>query len=424
MTFEETEAYLIGLGEHRIRLDLEPMRQLLEMFGRPDRKLTSVIVGGTNGKGSTCAYLTAIGLEAGLRVGTFTSPHLESVTERIAMNGNPIEKNFFAQLATDTEQRLRNADFPSVTYFEFLTLLAVRVFVEQRTELAIFEVGLGGRLDTTNALERAVTILTPIALDHTEILGSTIEKIAAEKGAILRQGIPAVTGKQPKNALAVLREFAKQVDAKLQIADLDYSVAGTPEDFRYENNNERMDHLAVRLRGDHQMDNAACAIAALRNVSNGRFTFSDRAIRQGLLNASAPARLERWISKEGQEIWLDVAHNPDAARTIAHYFELHYLSPVDIVLGMLKDKDWRSVVDILTPIAGSFTFCRPASPRAWDLTEVQEDAPTSIPWSVRRDPLDALSFALDRSDRVLCTGSFYILGAIRAELPKRNFEPS
>ena len=417
MSFNEAKLYLDQLGEPRMRLTLEPMHELLRLFNHPDQSLKSLIVGGTNGKGSTCAFLTSIATAAGLKVGTYTSPHLESVTERIAINGKAIDEEYFASQLLSTKRKLEQTAFKDITYFEFMTLLALQVFVDRKVDLAIFEVGIGGRLDATNALKRIGTLITPIDFDHMNILGNTLEQIACEKGAIMRKGIPCVLSLQRPEVLTELIRIGNTTGAKLFIAYRDFKGMGTPTNFDYMCREFELPHLSIRLLGEHQVENAASAIALLTHLDGG-FEFSNEEIATGLERAFLPGRLEKWTLAGGKEIWLDVGHNPQAALKISEFFSGKYVKSMDVVVGMLADKDWEKTLAHILPIARSLTLCRPNSPRAWDINQVQQAIRFSIPTSIEEDPVRAFQKALSTSNNILCTGSFYTVGSIRSHLLK------
>lgn len=395
-----------------MRLDLDPSRKLLELLGRPDRSLRSVLVSGTNGKGSTCAFLTAIAKAAGLRVGTYTSPHLSSPVERIAIDGEPVDETTFAKTATELAGIVERSGFDAVTYFEFLTMMAVRIFAQREVDLAIFEVGLGGRLDTTNALERIGTITTSIDYDHTDILGNTLSKIAAEKGAIMRKNLPAVVAEQEPEAQEALLACAEATGSRLLLHARDFKTSGKASSFSFRSEGVCLDSVALSLLGDHQVQNAACASAMAVELSKLGFRTDPHTIEKGLKSANIPGRLERRLTFDGKEVWLDVAHNPGAAREIAAFFRNENLAPLDLVVGVLKDKDWGKMLDELLPIAKSITLCRPNSPRAWDLEEARRYLHDRVDVTAMGDPVKAFGHALVGSKRVLCTGSFYVVGQI------------
>jgi dihydrofolate synthase/folylpolyglutamate synthase len=420
MTYKQLLKYLDGLGEMAMRLDLTPTHRMLDLLHHPDRGLRSVIISGTNGKGSAAAFLTSIAKAADLRVGTYTSPHLASPAERIAIDASPIHPEIFARVATELIGTLDRGGIGPVTYFEFLTVMAVLIFLHQRVDLAVFEVGLGGRLDCTNALARIGTITTAIGYDHTAILGKTLAEIAGEKGAIMREGLPAVVVAQPDEAKTALIDCARKSNARLLLQDRDFKTTGDAKAFHFEAGSVSLGPLKLGLRGDHQAQNAAAAVMMALELRKAGLPIHEGALRDGLTSLVHPGRLERWVTKDKKEIWLDVAHNPPAAKQLALFFKNEDLAPLDVVIGVLKDKDWRGILEELAPIARSFTICKPDSPRAWR-TEEAEKAVVILQGGsaaiVADKPVEAFKRALETSKRVLCTGSFYTVGAIREGLP-------
>ncbi len=423
MNFTETLAYLDRLQETRMRLDLAPSQRLLELLGRPDRKLRSVIVAGTNGKGSVCAFLTSMALKAGLRVGTYTSPHLESVVERVAIDGDPIDPDVFARISTQVRETIETNEFPHATYFEFVTMAAVLAFVEAQCDLAIFEVGLGGRLDTTNILERIGVAITRIDFDHMKVLGNTLEKIAGEKGAVMRPGAFAVFAPQGTEAGDRLLKTAGDLGVAPRIGSRDFSVEGNAGSFVYSTGGKHFGPYRLGLRGDHQVQNAAVALATVDELNRCGFEIPEKARREGLAEARHPARLELFRAPPpgGTEVWLDVAHNRGAAEALVRYLTENRQTPVDVLVGILADKEWRAMLDQLLAIASSITVCRPNSPRAWKPEEALAYIQARVPSVVTEDPVMGIGQLLNKKRRILCTGSFYVVGAVRKHLSRSGF---
>jgi dihydrofolate synthase/folylpolyglutamate synthase len=420
MTFAGTLAFLERLTESRMRLDLAPSRALLALLGRPDRAFRSVIVAGTNGKGSVCAYLTAIARAAGLRVGTYTSPHLEAVTERVAVDGLPLDGERFAEHATAVRSAVERAALPGLTYFEFVTMAALEAFREARVDLAVLEVGLGGRLDTTNACERAGAAISRIDLDHTKILGTTLAQIAAEKAAVLETGGFGVIAAQEAEAETVLLERAERVGLHPDLAGREFWAEGTRDAFVFLRPGMRLGPLRLGLRGEHQIQNAAAAADTAFRLRETGLRLPDEAIARGLETAALPGRLECWRAPDGREVWMDVAHNPGAVEALLRFVRAEGLAPLPVVAGILADKDWGPMLDSLAGIAAPLLLCWPPSPRAWD---PHAAAGRKENTRVIADPVAALTAALDLGRRVLITGSFVTVGAVRPELRAKGFVP-
>jgi dihydrofolate synthase/folylpolyglutamate synthase len=404
VNFPETLAYLDRLQETRMRMDLTAGRELLEALGGPDRALRSVIVAGTNGKGSVCAFLTSIAREGGLRVGTYTSPHLESVTERVAVGGKPIDQETFARIASRVRAVIEERRIDHITYFEFVTILAVLAFQEEACGICIFEVGLGGRLDTVNLLERFGVAITRIDYDHLGVLGNTLGEIATEKGAVMRRDRFAVLAPQEPEAEARLSAMAAEIGADL--------VRTKPEAY------------PVGLRGDHQSENAGVAVAVIDCLNRSGFRIPEEAVRAGLKNVRHPGRLELFEGREGPDVWLDVAHNTGSVKALALFISENRIAPVNLLVGILADKEWKTMLDLLLPLAAGVTVCRPDSPRAWDPAEALAYIGNRVLAHRIDSPAEALDFLLKSPLPVLCTGSFYVIGAARRKLIEMKLNPS
>jgi dihydrofolate synthase/folylpolyglutamate synthase len=335
---------LTALHPKLIDLGLERTERLLAALENPDRQLPPVIhVAGTNGKGSTIAFMRAIAASAGLSVHTYTSPHLARFHERISLNGEPIAED--ALLAILEECEAANDGEP-ITFFEITTAAAFLAFSRAPADLLLLETGLGGRFDSTNVLPTpAVTVITPISMDHMDFLGDTIEKIAFEKAGILKLGVPCVVGPQPVEVLGVLEEPAKELDVPLIVQDIDWSAQSVGGEGMIYRDEEGEIHLPMpSLIGGHQIANAGMAITALRCWKPGYFGFEDLA--DGVANANWPGRLQRLgpgsltdSLPDGWELWLDGGHNPAAGTALAETVKGWSGTPVVLICAMQKNKD-------------------------------------------------------------------------------------
>ncbi|HEV2762667.1 MAG TPA: Mur ligase family protein, partial [Pyrinomonadaceae bacterium] len=303
MRFEEARRYLLGLGHETLamKLGLESVRALLDALGRPERRFFSVQIAGTNGKGSTAAMLHASACAAGLRAGLYTSPHLVNITERIRTNEGEISETRFAEVVTrvrDAAGQLRQESGALPTFFEQVTAAALLFFAEERVELAVLETGLGGRLDATTAADARVVGLTPVALDHQEHLGPTLELIAAEKAAVVRRGITeavCVTPQAPE-AEAVIRRACAEAGLEPRVSACDTRVEGTCEGGRlratFRTRRETYEGVCLSLRGRHQLTNAALAVELAETLRDFGFPFGRERVRAGLERAEHAGRLE------------------------------------------------------------------------------------------------------------------------------------
>lgn len=401
MTYAEAIEFLYGLRVFGAKLGLENTLRLASLAGNPEKRLKFIHVAGTNGKGSTCAMLESIYRAAGLRVGLFTSPHLVSFTERIQVNRAPIPENDVVRLLND-HQLLAGA-FSSEsqpTFFEVVTVMALRCFAESLCDVVIWETGLGGRLDATNIVTPLASVITNIGLDHQQWLGSTHAQIAAEKAGIIKPGVPVITAAEPGKGLEVIAEVARQKDAPLTI--IDSNDAQGP----------LLDAARVPLVGDHQRLNGAVAIATVRAVQS-QLRVSQEDILMGLSTVNWPGRMQLVTRDSGQRILLDGAHNVPGAEALARTFQQHFPdASATLILGMLADKDWRPMTDILAPLGGRLLLVPVGSHRTLAPEEIASACRQANPEaevSVCSSLVESLRLA-ERDPLVLVTGSLYLVG--------------
>jgi len=420
---------LLALHPKRIDLSLDRMRRVLERLGSPEKRVPPVIhVAGTNGKGSTIAFLRAMLEAAGKSVHVYTSPNLVRVNERFRLGSRAggllvADHELVAALA---ECERANGDAP-ITLFEIETAAAFVLFARSPADYLLLEVGLGGRLDATNVIERPLaSVVTPVSMDHVEFLGDTIEKIAAEKAGIFRAGVPAVIAPQTDLIAAVLERHAERARAPLHAAGRQWHAGVEHGRLVYQDEKGLLDLPPPKLFGRHQFDNAGTAIAALRAAG---VRLPAKAIEQGLMRAEWPARLQRLTSGQlvslaplGAELWLDGGHNADGGRAIAAALgdlEERVSRPLVLVVGMLSTKDRSAFLHNFTglvrrvfgvPIhqdkgvpADEIAASARAAGMPADATESIEDALTKI---------GALGF--DPPPRILITGSLYLAGEVLA----------
>ncbi|WJR78320.1 folylpolyglutamate synthase/dihydrofolate synthase family protein [Bradyrhizobium sp. NP1] len=343
---DEVIARLSALHPKRIDLDLSRMNRVLERLDHPERKVPPVIhVAGTNGKGSTVAYLRAILEAAGLRVHVYTSPYLVRVNECFRFAGQLVGDAELTAALEATERA--NAGAP-LTVFEAKTAAAFWLFAQHPADLLLLEVGLGGRLDSTNVVEKPLaTVLTPISMDHTEFLGNTLTAIAGEKAAIIKRGVPVISAEQTPEAMGVIAAQARRLHAPLFAAGESWHVSVERGRLVYQDDRGLMDLAAPKLFGRHQFDNAGLAIATLRAI--GTFRIANAAFEVGIVNADWPARMQRLSSgalgemgPPGCEIWLDGGHNAEGGRVAAAALgdlEERVSRPLVVIAGMMANKD-------------------------------------------------------------------------------------
>lgn len=330
---------------------------LLECLGNPQQGMKIIHVAGTNGKGSVCAMLDSILRSAGLKTGLYTSPHLARVNERIQVNGECIPDEELAALIELVDRcagdYARRPNGRQITFFEFLTALAFEYFRRQRTDALILETGLGGRLDATNVITPQVSVITSISLEHAQYLGASIEEIAAEKGGIIKPGVPVIVGRLPAEALAVIEKLARAKNARIIRAEeaitvrrQKQTVAG--QKISLESSSDSYGSIVLPLLGAHQLVNAAIAVAALEEFGRANaIDFSQSAVKKGLASVSWPGRLQ--VISRAPLTLVDGAHNPEAAGALnAALKEISGGNPIFLILGMCSDKDAAGFIRNLT----------------------------------------------------------------------------
>src|SRR5450631_833681 len=425
-------ARLNALHPKRIDLSLDRVQRLLAALDHPERKLPPVIhVAGTNGKGSTIAFLRAILEAAGQRVHVYSSPHLVRFNERFRIGelgeGRLVSDDELAAALEECERV--NAGAP-ITVFEITTAVGLLLFARHPADVLLMEVGLGGRLDATNVVDQPLaTIVTPISIDHTDFLGDTIEKIAAEKAGIFKRGVPVLVAAQSRDVLAVLERQAARLSAPMKIAGEDWTATEERGRLVYQDETGLLDLPAPKLYGRHQFENAGLAIAALRALL--QFKISPAAFEAGMVKADWPARLHRLghgrlaeLVPAGSELWLDGGHNPDGGRAIAAALadlEERVSRPLVLIVGMLASKDCEGFLGnftghvrrmIAVPVPGAETGMS---------AEAVADAARAIglPATSRDNLIEALDAArkldLDPPPRILITGSLYLAGEVLRE---------
>jgi len=407
---------LYALERFGIKLGLDVIRDLLGRMGSPQRAFPSIHVTGTNGKGSVCAFLASIFRSAGYRVGLYTSPHLVKFNERIRVDGRLIRDEEVASLYEDIRVHAaamaKESDTNRPTFFEVTTAMAFRHFADTRVDLAVVEVGMGGRLDATNVLTPATCVITRIGLEHTEHLGRTVERIAKEKAGILKPSVPAVTVEQP--ALGVLQARADELRCPLTVVgrDVRYARGGfglDGQEVRIEDGRAVTAHLA--MIGSFQPENAATAYAAAVAVGD-RWTLADGAIEEGLSAARWPGRLQ--VARRDPLVLVDAAHNAPAARALAESLrELFPGKKLTFVVGILNDKDVAGMAAALGPLAANIVATRAKTPRAFDPEELRRAFEAYAPVTIVPDVRQAVTGAIDSAatgDVLVVAGSVYTVG--------------
>jgi dihydrofolate synthase/folylpolyglutamate synthase len=423
-------AYLFRLEQFGIKFGLESIETLLSRLGHPERTFRSVHIAGTNGKGSVTAMVdTALGL-AGYRSARYTSPHLVDLAERFVVEGRPVDAGAMCSAAGDVRAaiealRAEGALQAQPTFFEATTALAFELFRRAHVDVATVEVGLGGRLDSTNVIHPVATAITTIDFDHQQYLGSTLGDIAAEKAGIIKPGVPVIVGDVGPEAWAVIEQVAESRGAELIRARDGVEVAPLGPDAVSDNvfslRTPVRDYGAVRLalRGAHQTANAIVAVRLLEMLDARGVTVSAASIVDGLAHVSWPGRLERRTLSGGRELILDAAHNPAGAAALASYLTSLGGTPPALVFAAMRDKDARGMLRVLLPAVGRIIVTRATNPRSADPDTLAADARAIAPAlavQVVPSPAEAIATAWTMSSRVVVAGSIFLLGDIMKEI--------
>jgi dihydrofolate synthase/folylpolyglutamate synthase len=400
MTYSEAIEYLYSLRLFGAKFGLSNTLTLAKMAGNPHEKLRFIHVAGTNGKGSTCAMLESIYRTAGLRVGLFTSPHLIAFGERIQVDRQNISEAEIVRQVTELKPLL--AQFPvehHPTFFEVVTVMALRYFAEKKCDLVIWETGLGGRLDATNIVTPLATVITNIQFDHEQWLGSTLASIATEKAGIIKWGVPVITGTEEPEALDVIEATAQRNGAPLTVvtrSDLDRPP---------------LKEMRLSLLGEHQRFNAAVAMDAVQAVAS--IEISEEALRRGLSGVQWPGRLQLITLRSGQQILLDGAHNVAGARSLKTALKQNFPEcSITLVIGTLADKNTDAICAELAPLAGRILVVPVDSDRTASVSAAAQccsrvNASASV---IEMPTLKEALAASSQSDFTVVTGSLYLVG--------------
>lgn len=419
--FDEAEKFLLGLEKLGMKMDLNNIRALMDFSGNPHDKIKTVHIAGTNGKGSTCAMLSSIFQSAGLRVGLYTSPHIVSLTERIKINGQEISYHDLVKLVDYFREKILEL---RATFFEALTAIAFKYFVNQNVDIAVIETGLGGRLDATNVVKPLVSVITSIGLDHTEILGETIEKIAFEKGGIIKEGVPSVVNANSESVKDVFRRIARERSSFLYFVgdvsnlersrfmlngiEFDASVLG----HEYKN-------VKVGLGGEFQIQNALTALVAVEVLLLGGLNISRQAIYSGLQNVfenvNHNGRLQLILNEP--MVLLDVGHNPDAmALLVSSLKSLASEREGVLLFGAMRDKDVRTMLRTIAPPFKHVVLTQLKTERSLKLNELKLISDSiKLTAEIFSNSFEALSEAISKVKKdgfLLVTGSHYLAGEI------------
>ncbi len=420
MKFSESLEYLYNLGNEvlAMKLGLENIRKVLDALGNPEKNYLKVQVAGTNGKGSTCAFLEAICVHAGINVGLTTSPHLISITERIKINSREIRQEDFARHATiikeASKKLVAEGKLETVpTFFEQVTAIALSAFAEANIDLAILETGLGGRFDATTAANAEIVGITPIDYDHQNILGNTLTEIAAEKAAIIREDTKVILAKQLNEAAKIIQDVCANFGVAPKLADFTGDIVGSNGGkfvVNFQTEQAKYENVKLNLRGKHQIENAKVAVLLAETLQD-YFKITSENIIKGLETAVHKGRLEFFNG-----ILFDGAHNAAGAKALKIYLDEFIKQPVTLVFGSMKDKNLSEIAEILFPKAEFLIFTKPDNLRSMETSELMEFLPDDFNREnvFQTDMVEeALEIAkeISNADKLICvTGSLYLVG--------------
>lgn len=417
--YQQSLEYLYSLDKFGMIFGLTQVKRILEAIGNPQREIQAIHIGGTNGKGSTAAMVTSILEKEGYRVGLYTSPHLIRFTERIRINGKEIEEEEVAEIVLWMRERIEAAKIePPFTFFDFTTAMALHYFSQKMVDLAVLEVGLGGRLDSTNVIDPLLSIITNIGRDHEDVLGKGIMRIAREKAGIIKGSRPFITAATQPAVLRLFSRICREKEAPFYQVGKEFCYIPTGErNFYYKGLRRKLQGIHLNLYGPHQIINATTALGAMEVLEDLGFTVSTKAMIEGLRDVNWPGRLE--ILSSSPRVIADGAHNPAGAHVLRESLEKEFrYRRLILLIGIMKDKDFKAMLHTLAPMADHLILSRPNTPRA--------ASPSSLKKSLGRngnrvEVIEDLGEAIERGismagkeDLVCITGSLYTVGEAKA----------
>ena len=410
--------WLYGLESRGIKLGLERMQAAVDARGNPERSTAYVHVAGTNGKGSVSTMLASILRAAGYRTGQFASPHLHRYVERVRVDGRPISEREAAGRIDDLR---RDERLSELSFFEYTTLLAFEAFADAECDIAVLEVGLGGRLDSTNVVTPLSSVITNIGFEHERILGDTLAKIAREKAGVLKPGVPCVVGARDAAARRVIRARAKKVGAPLRFIDSEFEAHWSDKRLSARVGDAEWSGLRLGLAGDYQADNAACTLASIVELRELGYELPDEAIATGLRRAKWPGRLE-W-HRDNPSFLFDAAHNTAGCETLARYLdELEHPGPVVLLFGAMRDKDHRAMLAAFDGRVDRRIYAAPSIFRSESPKRLARIREGSVARSVR-DGLARARRSAGVNGLVVVAGSIFLVSEARALVKNVRTDP-
>lgn len=428
LSYPEAVDYLYGLQSRGMKFGLSGIKTLMRRLGNPEKHLRCVHVAGSNGKGSTAAMVAAVLTAAGYRTGLYTSPHLVDFTERIRIDGKPISKKTVVRL---TGRLQRTIEVNRATFFEAVTAMALQYFKEEEVDIAVIETGLGGRLDATNVVRPLVSAITTISLEHTDLLGNSLKKIAYEKAGIIKPGIPCVSGVRSSSAVRVIRSACRHRRSRF--------IDTRPARFRVQHRSlsgivislvmdgVRLPALRLPLGGDHQARNAVLAVAVLQQLALRGFKVHEEAIRRGFgaLDTLTGLRGRLQLVHRNPTVIADVAHNIESTRALVKVLRKCGIAKCHAIFGVMKDKPFRTMIKAIATVARSVAAVEPGTNRSLGAAEIaSEFRRLRIPVFYRGDVRGGVQRALTAAGKkgtVLVTGSHFVVGEALASLKRKKY---
>jgi len=411
-SYKDAVNFLYNLQKFGIKFGLSSTSNLLTKLGNPHIGRRYIHVGGTNGKGSVSAFIAEILHKAGFKVGLYTSPHLISFTERFRINNKTISHNDVTHFLNIILQAINKNDLP--TYFEATTAMAFLYFASNNTDIDVIEVGMGGTLDATNIISPMVSIITNVGMDHTEYLGNTIEKIATDKAGIIKPNIPIITGAYNKKALSALEKKAIKISAPLTRIGKDVRYRMVGGSFNYYGKLFRLNNIKLGLSGNFQAKNAAVAFAAIEALCEYGLQIKENHLRSGAEDTKWPGRFHM-IKKDEYAFLLDGAHNPPAINELCNSLQKKFpMQKIILILGIMKDKDIKSMIKAIVPMAKYVYYTSPKYERSAKPEQLATEAANlCVPGEIVKGIEDAIHKAKkmsDKNDLIVITGSFFTIG--------------
>ena len=412
LSYNEAVSFLYSLQKFGIKFGLSSTSNLLAKLGNPHIGRRYIHIGGTNGKGSVSAFIAEILYKAGFKVGLYTSPHLVSFTERFKVNNEKISHNDVVRLLKVMLQAIDTNNLP--TYFEATTAMALLYFADKNTDIDVIEVGMGGTLDATNIISPMISIITNVGMDHTEYLGNTIKKIATDKAGIIKPNTPVITGAHNKKALSAIEEKASKISAPLTRIGKDIKYRMVGNSFNYYGKLFRLNNIKLGLNGSFQPRNAAIAFAAIESLREYGLQIEENHLRSGAENVVWPGRFHM-IKKDGCAFLLDGAHNPPAISELRNSLQKKFpTQKIILILGIMKDKDIKSMVKTIVPMAKYVYYTSPKYERSAKPEQLAAEAANlCIPGKITQGIENAICEAKkisDGNDLIVITGSFFTIG--------------